>query len=129
MLTSSSDDIENLAPLLFLEGHWRGEGRGPHGPYKLEAHVERRGRWVLMTNNIFDPRSEDVTYVSTQVYGHHENGLCMWFFDTAGSFEFVGQQVEGGLRFDWDDGENWKRAEYWPDDDGAVRFRYESVFR
>ena len=128
MTKPPKDESAKLAPLLFLEGSWRGEGRGPYGPYKLEIRVEQRGRWMLMTSAIIDAKSHVITYVSTQVYGYDSNGLRMQFFDTAGSFEFHGTQTEDGLRFDWRDGENWKRSQYWPEADGKVRFRYESVY-
>ena len=128
MTKPPKDESAKLAPLLVLEGSWRGEGRGPYGPYKLETRVERRGRWMLMTSAILDAKSQEITYVSTQVYGYGNNGLRLQFFDTAGSFEFHGTPTEDELRFDWRDGENWKRSQYWPEADGKVRFRYESVY-
>jgi hypothetical protein len=124
----TQDETARLAPLRFLEGEWQGEGRGPFGPYRLAARVERRGRWLLMTSEIFDAKSDQVTYVSTQVYGYDEQGLRLSFFDTAGSFDFRGTQAADGLRFDWRDGENWKRSQYWPEANGKVRFRYESGY-
>lgn len=128
MANPTTDEGAKLAPLLFLEGDWRGEGRGPYGPYALEARVEQRGRWLLMTSAIFDAKTKQTTYVSTQVYGYDDEGLRLCFFDTAGSFDFRGVQVADGLRFDWRDGENWKGSQYWPEADGKVRFRYESVY-
>jgi hypothetical protein len=74
MANPTKDENAELAPLLFLEGEWQGEGRGPFGPYRLAARVERRGRWLLMTSEIFDATSNQVTYVSTQVYGYDEEG-------------------------------------------------------
>lgn len=122
------DESAKLTPLMFLKGSWRGDGRGPYGPYKLETRVEQRGRWMLMTSAIIDAKSHEITYVSTQVYGYDSDGLQLQFFDTAGSFEFHGTQTVDGLRFDWKDGENWKRSQNWPEADGKVRFRYESVY-
>ena len=122
------DESAKLTPLMFLKGSWRGDGRGPYGPYKIETRVEQRGRWMLMTSAIIDAKSHEITYVSTQVYGYDSDGLQLQFFDTAGSFEFHGTQTEDGVRFDWRDGENWKRSEYWPEADGKVVFRYESVY-
>lgn len=127
MTKPPEDGSAKLAPLMFLEGSWRGEGRGPYGPYEFEIRVEQRGRWLLMTSAIVDAKSHEITYVSTQVYGYDSDGLRMQFFDTAGSFEFHGTQTENGLRFDWRDGESWKRSQYWPEADDKVRFRYESV--
>lgn len=128
MTKPPDDESAMLKPLLFLEGSWRGDGRGPYGPYKLEARVEQRGRWLLMTSAIIDAKSHEITYVSTQVYGYDSNGLQLQFFDTAGSFEFHGTMTEDGRQFDWKDGENWKRSQYWPQAGGKVRFRYESVY-
>jgi hypothetical protein len=116
------DENVRLAPLHFLEGNWQGEGRGPYGPYKLEAHVERRGRWLLMISTIFDAKSKEITYVSTQVYGYDRKGLCLSFFDTAGSFDFRGKETADGLRYDWKEGKNWKRSEYWPEAVGTIDF-------
>ena len=128
MTKTPDDEGAKLAPLMMLEGSWRGQGRGPFGPYELDARVERRGRWMLMTSAIIDPKSRKTTYVSTQVYGYDNGGLRLQFFDTAGTFDFHGAATEGQLRFDWKDGENWKRSQYWPEADDKVRFRYESVF-
>src|SRR5436190_23540661 len=94
-------DKDQLKPLLFLQGDWSGEGIGPYGPYKLEAKVERRGRWLLLTSAIIDAKSNQVTYVSTQVFGYSDRGLLLHFFDTAGSFAFKGKQTGDQLRFDW----------------------------
>jgi len=127
MTQRPNDERAKLAPLLFLEGRWRGQGRGPYGPYQLETRVEQRGRWLLMTSAIVDAKTRQTTYVSTQVYGHDSDGLRLHFFDTAGAFEFHGQPTDDGLRFEWKQGENWKRSEYWRERDGKVRFRYESV--
>ena len=123
-----NDETAKLQPLLFLQGSWRGDGQGPYGPYKLETRVEQRGRWMLMTSAIIDPKSHEITYVSTQIYGYNNDGLQLQFFDTAGSFKFHGGQTKDGLQFDWKDGVNWKRSQYWPEADGKVRFRYESVY-
>src|SRR5262245_47487441 len=128
MENSSPDENARLAPLKFMEGDWEGNGKGPYGPYKVETHVERRGRWLLMTSAIRDAKTDDVTYVSTQVYGYDDQGLTLSFFDTAGSFDFRGGMHGDELRFDYTEGENSKRSQYWRDPDGKIRFRYESVY-
>ena len=120
------DENAKLAPLHFLEGEWIGEGRGPHGTYRLKSRVERRGRWLLLTSAILDAKSNRVTYVSTQVYGYDDDGLKLKLFDTAGCFAFRGLRIGDELRFEFKDGENVKRSQYWPQADGRIRFRHES---
>ena len=122
-----TEDAE-LAPLMFLEGNWKGEGVGPYGPYQLEAIVELRGRWLLLTHAIMDSQSQETSYVSTQVYGYDDTGLTLHYFDTAGSFHFKGKTTDDGLLFDFKDGENWKRSHYWVETNGKIKFRYESVY-
>lgn len=34
--------------------------------------VERRGRWLLLTSDVFPLRSDKLLFVSTQVYGYDE---------------------------------------------------------
>ncbi len=121
-------ETAKLAPLMFLEGQWEGEGVGPYGPYQLEAKVELRGRWLLLTSAILDAESHEVTYVSTQVNGYDERHLLLHFFDTAGSFNFRGKQTDDGLLFNFKDGDNWKRSQYWPETRDKIRFRDESVY-
>jgi hypothetical protein len=130
MAAKDDDDPKaKLAPLAYLDGTWHGDGVGPYGPYEMEAQVERRGRWLLLTSTIFKPKSDEATYVSTQVYGYDESGLVLNFFDTAGSFRFEGKATsDKGLRFDFKDGENWKRSEYGPKTAGKIHYRYESVY-
>ena len=133
---TSWDDIdlaEGLTPIRFLEGAWHGEGQGPYGPYALDATVEIRGRWLLLTYQISEPTSHDIFYVSTQVYGYDDDGLVLQLFDTAGSFTFRGVTLDdGGVRFDWKNedrqkGEDfWKRSEFHPQD-GRLNFRYDSL--
>jgi hypothetical protein len=116
-----------LQPLRFLAGEWHSDGHGPYGPYALDAVAEIRGRWLLLTYEISEPASHDIFYVSTQVYGYDENGLTLELFDKAGSFTFRGEALDGGgVRFEWHDGDNWKRSEFRPGDDG-LNFRYESM--
>jgi hypothetical protein len=121
------DDVEGLQALLFLTGSWHSDGQGPFGPYALDATAEIRGRWLLLTYVISEPTSHDVFYVSTQVYGYDNDGLVLELFDTAGSFTFRGVVLDdGGVRFDWKDGDNWKRSEFHPRDKN-VDFRYDSM--
>ena len=115
---SPVDQKNPLEPLLFLEGDWHGNGQGPYGPYEFNMHVESRGRWMLLTSTVFEPKTDKVSYVSTQVYGYDDKGLVLQLFDTAGAFEFRGTAEDNGLRFEWEGGEDWKRSEYWPEDGG-----------
>lgn len=116
-----------LEPLLILEGTWHGEGQGPYGPYEFETRVESRGRWLLLTSNTFQPKTDTVTYVSTQVHGYDDKGLVLQLFDTAGAFEFRGAPKDKGIRFEWKNGANWKRSEFWPEEGGKIHFRYSSM--
>jgi len=72
-------------------------------------------------------KTETITYVSTQVYGYDDKGLVLQFFDTAGAFEFRAATKDNGIRFEWKDGENWKRSDYWPEQGGKIHFRYDSM--
>jgi hypothetical protein len=124
---TDTDDHDALQTLRFLEGSWHSDGQGPYGPYALEATAEIRGRWLLLTYTISEPTSHDVFYVSTQVYGYDDEGLVLELFDTAGSFTFHGVVLEDdGVRFDWKDGENWKRSEFHPHGEN-LDFRYDSM--
>jgi hypothetical protein len=125
--STDTDDVEGLQTLRFLAGSWHSDGQGPYGPYALDATAEIRGRWLLLTYTISDPTSHDLFYVSTQVYGYDDDGLVLELFDTAGSFTFRGVLLDdGGVRFDWNDGENWKRSEFHPHDQN-LDFRYDSM--
>ena len=119
--------MDQLQPLMFLEGEWHGKGQGPYGPYEFEAHVTVRGRWLLMTSNYFEPNTNKVTYVSTQVYGYDDTGLVLQLFDTAGAFEFHGVPGVNRVQLDWKDGKDWRRSEYWLEDGGNVGFRYQAM--
>jgi hypothetical protein len=124
---NGTDPAEGLHALRFIEGSWHGEGEGPYGPYSLDATAEIRGRWLLMTYEISEPTSHDIFYFSTQVYGYDDDGLVLDLYDTAGSFTFRGVTLDdGGVRFDWNHGDNWKRSEFHPQDNG-VHFRYDSM--
>jgi hypothetical protein len=135
---TETDQTAGLQPVRFLEGSWHSDGEGPYGPYALDATVEIRGRWMLLTYSISEPTSHDVFYVSTQVYGHDDEGLVLELFDTAGSFTFRGVAVgdnndgERGVRFDWTNedrqpGEDfWKRSEF-QQRNGTLHFRYDSM--
>jgi hypothetical protein len=139
---TDTDAAAGLQPVRFLEGSWHSDGEGPYGPYALDATVEIRGRWMLLTYSVSEPRSHDVFYVSTQVYGYDDDGLVLELFDTAGSFTFRGVAVSGepsddndgehGVRFEWTNedrkpGEDfWKRSEF-QQRDGTLHFRYDSM--
>jgi hypothetical protein len=124
---NKTDPAEGLHALRFIEGSWHGEGEGPYGPYSLDATAEIRGRWLLLTYEISEPTSHDIFYFSTQVYGYDDDGLVLNLYDTAGSFTFRGVTLDdGGVRFDWNHGDNWKRSEFHPHDNG-VHFRYDSM--
>lgn len=124
---SDSGAEEGLRPLRNLAGEWHSDGTGPYGPYALDANAEIRGRWLLMTYEISEPTTRDVFYVSTQVYGYDDDGLVLELFDTAGSFTFRGVALdEGGVRFDWSDGDSWKRSEFHPNHQD-LGFRYDSM--
>jgi hypothetical protein len=134
--TSWTGTIESgaLEPLRFLEGSWHSDGQGPYGPYALQAIAEMRGRWLLLRYEISDPKSGDVFYFSTQVYGFDDDGLVLELFDTAGSFTFRGSVLDdaAGVGFEWrnddrQEGEDlWKRSEF-KHIDGQVHFRYDSM--
>lgn len=114
-----------LRPLLFLEGTWHGEGQGPYGPYEFETIVERRGRWLLLTSDIFVPNTDNLLFVSTQVYGYDDRGLVLQLFDTAGAFEFRGETGESQVRFGWRDGDRYKRLEMHLQD-GKIHSQYDA---
>jgi hypothetical protein len=124
---SDSDPAAGLVPVRFLEGSWHGEGQGPYGPYSLDATAEVRGRWLLLTYEVGEPTSHEVFYYSTQVYGYDDDGLMLELFDTAGSFTFRGHVLDdGGVRFEWNDGDSWKRSEFHPQGKD-LHFRYDSM--
>ena len=120
--------MKALAPLEMLIGHWTGKGTGSYGPFKLEAHVERRGRWLLMRQEIRIPIVGITTYVSTQVYGFDDKGLTLDYFDTAGAFRFRGARDNDTLQFEWRDGDSRKTSRYWKDG-GIIHFSYDSNAR
>jgi hypothetical protein len=136
---SETDPATALQPLRFLEGQWHSDGKGPYGPYALDATAEIRGRWMLLTYSISEPTTHDVFYVSTQVYGYDDDGLVLELFDTAGSFSFRGTTVsnekdkgEHGVRFEWKNDDRqpgqdfWKRSEF-RHSDKTLHFRYDSM--
>ena len=119
--------MDAMKPLLMLKGNWHGTGLGPYGPYDFDHSVEARGRWLLLKSSVFEPNKKTETYISTQVLGYSEKGLTLQFFDTAGSFDFTGMENEGVVRFDWKDGENWKRSVYIAGKGGKIHYKYESM--
>jgi len=123
---SQTRENDRLQPLLFLEGTWHGEGKGPYGPYEFETRVERRGCWLLLVSDVFPPKSDKLLFVSTQVYGYDDKGLVLQLFDTAGSFEFRGAAREGGASFEWKDAERYKRIDLRLQD-GKIHSRYEAL--
>lgn len=118
--------VDPLQPLLFLEGAWHGEGKGPYGPYEFETIVERRGRWLLLTSNVYPPKTNTVLFVSTQVYGYDEKGLVLHLFDTAGAFEFRGDAKDKAAHFEWKQGAKWKRVDM-KLQDGRIQSRYDAL--
>jgi hypothetical protein len=136
--TAERDDSAEkaLEPLSMLEGVWHGDGTGPYGPMEHETQAAFRGRWLLLTGTIFVPGTDTVTYVSTQVFGYDDDGLLLQYFDTAGAFDFRGEQAGAGLTFTWkrDDSkfaadlpDLWKTSEFAPASDGEITFRYQSM--
>lgn len=114
-----------LDSLLFLQGTWHGEGKGPYGAYEFETKVERRGRWLLLTSNVFVPKTDQLMFVSTQVYGYDDQGPVLHLFDTAGSFLFRGSASEKAAHFEWKDGERYKKLEVTLKD-GNIYSRYDA---
>jgi hypothetical protein len=80
--------MKELAPLEMLIGAWSGRGKGSYGPFTVNANIERRGRWLLMCQEIKVPIVRITTYVSTQVYGFDDQGLTLDYFDTAVRFAY-----------------------------------------
>jgi len=120
--------MKELAPLEMLIGKWSGKGKGSYGPFTVNATIERRGRWLLMCQEIKVPIVRITSYVSTQVYGFDGHGLTLDYFDTAGAFRFHGGRDGDALHFEWQDGPNRKTSRYWKDGE-TVRFAYESNVR
>lgn len=115
---------EQLSPLMMLEGRWKGKGTGSYGPFSADMDVEVRGRWLLMRQEIKVPVIGVTTYVSTQIYGYDDNErLTLDFFDTAGSFHFLGSRDGDLLHFRWEEGSNVKDSQYWLEGK-AVAFKY-----
>src|SRR5262245_51674530 len=110
-----------------LKGEWSGKGKGTYGPFTAKAHVEERGRWLLMREEVKVPVAGLTTYVSTQVYGAGGDGLTLDLFDTAGSFKFRGARDGDALQFDWEECRNEKSATYGKADDQTLRSKYDSV--
>jgi len=117
--------VNPLDSLLFLEGTWHGEGKGPYGAYEFETKVLRRGRWLLLTSNVFVPKTDQLMFVSTQVYGYDDKGTVLHLFDTAGSFLFRGVASDKMARFEWKDGERYKKLEI-KAKDGNLHSRYDA---
>jgi hypothetical protein len=115
-----------LQPLLFLDGTWHGEGKGPCGAYEFETKVERRGRWLLLTSDVFVSKSDKLMFVSTQVYGYDDKGLVLQLFDTAGAFQFRGEAKDKTAHFEWKDGERYKRIDM-RIQDGKIHSRYDAL--
>jgi hypothetical protein len=132
LLHGAKGSMKELAPLEMLVGTWSGKGKGSYGPFTMKVEVERRGRWLLMCQEIKVPVVHITTYVSTQVYGFDAQGLTLDYFDTAGAFRFHGAPGGDGkadaLHFEWRDGSNRKTSRYWKEGE-TVRFAYESSVR
>lgn len=114
-----------------LIGVWRGDGRGPQGPFEVQALFEERGRWILLRHEIRPPGSEEAFYVSTQVFGYDDEGLTLDYFDTAGAFHFSGKASDSGFSFAWNNdgaksGDLWKASTYEFDGSGGLTFKYQS---
>lgn len=114
---------EQLKPLLFLEGTWHGEGIGPHGAFEFEITVQKRGRWLLSTGNIYLPGTNTLIYVDTWVYGYDKEGLLCDIYDTVGSFRFRGKATQDNVSFEWKQGEYWRRLQL-QQKHGKVHARY-----
>src|SRR5215467_11324910 len=92
-------NMKELEPLRMLVGRWQGKGKGSYGPFSAEMDVEERGRWLLMRQKIKIPVVGITTYVSTQIYGYNHDQLTLDFFDTSGSFHFLGNRDGDILKF------------------------------
>jgi hypothetical protein len=131
---SAFAQIENwtaqLSPIKPLLGKWTGEGKGSHGPFRIDAEFDERGRWILLRHAI-SPPSGSPFYVSTQVYGFDDKGLTLDYFDTAGSFNFRGSRTGDHIHYKWtaaagaNSKDLWKTSDYWFEGN-SIRFRYES---
>lgn len=119
--------MKGLEPVMMLKGKWIGNGQSPQGAYDLESTVEERGRWMLLRHAIKSPETEQITYLSTQVYGFEDNRLTLDYFDTAGAFKFYGSRDGDHLFFDWKSDKVWKKSEYWKESNGDLRFKYQSM--
>ena len=115
-----------LDALKFLEGVWHGEGKSPYGPYEFEARNERRGRWMLGTSAIYAPGTNQVLVTATGLIGYDDKGLLMYAFDNAGVTIFRGETADGGVRFEWKDGESHRRRTLLRLDGGRISNREES---
>ena len=126
--TAKEPTDDPLKPLLFLVGEWKGQGKGPYGPFDTEGRFERRGRWLLYTEEVFVPGTRQRIHVSTWVYGHDEKGgLLCYLFDTAGVFRFAGRkEADGVVAFHWSEGSDWRRFRFERQPDASVRSRYEA---
>jgi hypothetical protein len=112
-----------LAPLLFLEGRWKGEGKGPYGPYSYENVYERRGRWLLATSSLFPAGSREPLLRTTGTLGYDPEGrMVLYLFDEGGAYRFSGETTPDGVRFEWREGADWRRTRITRLPDGSIRF-------
>jgi hypothetical protein len=117
---------DSMQALSFLEGEWHGEGKSPYGPYEFEVKNERRGRWLLATSNIFVPGTDRVSVTATGLIGYDETGMIAYAFDNAGVTIFRGTPEDGGVRFEWREGDSYRRRTMRRLDDGTISNREES---
>lgn len=124
--TGQSPTNDPLQALSFLEGEWHGEGKSPYGPYEFEVKNERRGRWLLATSNIYLPGADRVSFRATGVVGYDDKGLVSYAFDNAGVTIFRGALEKDGVRFEWKEGDSYRRRTMRRLGDGTILNREES---